>query len=422
MKKVSANYWTTYKNYVAAVTHVTPITGSTNIVYLKDALFASFITYLLPVCLIALIPGVYMGITSGFLFIAVFDMLSAIAIATVALNKHINLLFRKVFVLSVLYCLAVVLLVALGSFGPGTIYLLALSILVALILPHNFTFWPVIINALICCFCGFIIAFKLFSSPLITEYTLGVWIAVSSNLIVLSWVTIVIASNTIKTLEETLATEYQLRLDLEEVDAEIMLRNELLKESEVHYKSLFVLSPTPMWIFENKNLKFLQVNESAIREYGYTYEEFMSMTMADIKLEKDMGELLGLLQKNSKTGIPMSNITTHRRKNQETFYVDAIFNTFLYKGAEATLVIMRDMTNQINFTKAIEKNNSKLKEIAWIQSHVVRAPLARIMGLIDLILINSHQKPDTDTLTYLDQSAKEFDEIIKAITAKTEQS
>ncbi len=80
------------------------------------------------------------------------------------------------------------------------------------------------------------------------------------------------------------------------------------------------------------------------------------------------------------------------------------------------------MTEQMKFTKAIENQNARLHEIAYIQSHIVRAPLARIMGLVDIIVQNTNEIPDPRILSYLDQSAKEFDEIIKEIISKTSDS
>jgi len=75
-----------------------------------------------------------------------------------------------------------------------------------------------------------------------------------------------------------------------------------------------------------------------------------------------------------------------------------------------------DLLNHVN---AIEEQNKKLREIAWIQSHVVRAPLVRIMGLIDLF--NNHENNEMDErtiLNYIVTSVNELDEIVKNISDK----
>lgn len=81
-----------------------------------------------------------------------------------------------------------------------------------------------------------------------------------------------------------------------------------------------------------------------------------------------------------------------------------------------------DITRQKRQTQALELQNQKLMEIAWVQSHEVRAPLARIMGLIQLV--ERYPQGDVDlknTLTHIVKSANELDDIIRRIVRKTEE-
>ena len=73
-----------------------------------------------------------------------------------------------------------------------------------------------------------------------------------------------------------------------------------------------------------------------------------------------------------------------------------------------------------NYIQTIEDHNSRLKDIAWTQSHVVRAPLARIMGLVDLIQNYPNIDEQSELLEHINSSAKELDSIIRNITSKTE--
>jgi light-regulated signal transduction histidine kinase (bacteriophytochrome) len=76
----------------------------------------------------------------------------------------------------------------------------------------------------------------------------------------------------------------------------------------------------------------------------------------------------------------------------------------------------------MNYIQEIEQHNRRLKEIAWTQAHLVRAPLARIMGIADLLKSGGN---DLDTsnrlLDFLETSAVELDQIIKAIIRKSQQ-
>ena len=81
---------------------------------------------------------------------------------------------------------------------------------------------------------------------------------------------------------------------------------------------------------------------------------------------------------------------------------------------------MQDITEIQNYIQTIEDHNSRLKDIAWTQSHVVRAPLARIMGLVDLIQSYPNIDEQSQLLEHINTSAKELDSIIRKITSKTE--
>ena len=60
-----------------------------------------------------------------------------------------------------------------------------------------------------------------------------------------------------------------------------------LTKSEQQYRLLFDHNPNPMWVYDDSTRLFLAVNEAAIRRYGYTREEFLSMTRHDIRVEPD---------------------------------------------------------------------------------------------------------------------------------------
>ena len=413
--------WHKYSFFVEGVTKGSTAIDSADIAYWRNKLFTRFITWLVPVSLIALIPGATMGIIKGYPIISIIDVAAAFFISAIALNPRINLLTRKFFVVFIIYSLAALLMVYLGFLGPGFIYLLALSVFITLTFPNKYAYYSIAANFFICASCALIIYFKLFNSPLIKEFDFGIWVAVSSNLIFLSLVCVVLISYLIKGLEATVTKEFRLKNQLQEESRERLQNNLLLKESEGHYKSLFFLSPSPMWVIDSHTHRFLQVNDAAIDTYGYSNHEFLSMTIEDIKLEEHPVDFLDPIKENQNPEFSTIKTDEHKRKNGDIFYVEVKYNAIPFRGKLAILGIGRDMTEQMNYIKAIEGQNKKLHEIAYIQSHVVRAPLARIIGLVNLMKINTDGNPGAEMLAYLEQSANEFDEVIKDITSKTEQ-
>lgn len=84
------------------------------------------------------------------------------------------------------------------------------------------------------------------------------------------------------------------------------------------------------------------------------------------------------------------------------------------------LIIMRDITERWEYVNLLKRQNKKLKEIAFTQSHVVRAPLSRLMGLVNLMRKTGRDDPDFDTLlNNVHLSAADLDDVIRRIVGKT---
>lgn len=195
-----------------------------------------------------------------------------------------------------------------------------------------------------------------------------------------------------------------------------------LKESEKRYRDLFHLSPEPMWLYDVDTLRFLDINEAAIQHYGYSRREFLSMTIQEIKPEEDLeilrNRMMALENMNQKFS---RGIFRHRKKNGEIIKVDLQSNIIHYQGRNAEIVLANDITDRLNYINEIEEKNERLQEIAWIQSHVVRAPLARLMGLIYAVSDPVEDEKDQQKLYQLImKSANELDDIIRNIADKAD--
>ncbi|MFC4721724.1 PAS domain S-box protein [Geojedonia litorea] len=187
------------------------------------------------------------------------------------------------------------------------------------------------------------------------------------------------------------------------------------------YMDLFHLSPIPMWVYDLDTLAFLNVNEAATRHYGYTNEEFLEMTLLDIRPKEDYSVIVKAVEKIKREGPNyFENTHRHLKKNGEIIYVEICGSVIDFEDKKAELILATDITEKLNYIKAVEDQNTLLKEIAWMQSHIVRAPLARIMSIIDLM---HHDNLDmVEKEEFLDdilESAKELDAIIREISDKS---
>jgi PAS domain S-box-containing protein len=194
-----------------------------------------------------------------------------------------------------------------------------------------------------------------------------------------------------------------------------------LAESERRHSELFHLSPLPMYVFELESLAFLDVNDAFIKHYGYTRDEIFNMNLRQLRPEEEVEAFEKALSSDSRDQRNRNlGIHIHKKKNGEIIQVDIQSNFILYQGKEAKITIANDVTERLNYIKAIEQQNEKLREISWIQSHIVRAPLARIMGLIHVIKdMKENSGEKSETLDYIILSANELDEAIRNITDKT---
>ncbi|RIW14982.1 PAS domain S-box protein [Algoriphagus lacus] len=196
-----------------------------------------------------------------------------------------------------------------------------------------------------------------------------------------------------------------------------------IQKSEKRYSDLFQLSPLPMWVYDLKSLRFLDINQAAVDHYGYSEEEFLLMKISDIRPADDlqlMDQALKAYQNGEK--LDPKNIYKHKKKNGDIIKVEATIRNLLFNDREAVLVLVNDITERLRYVETIEKQNQTFREIAWIQSHVVRAPLARLLGLVSLLESEiSDQFEETTTLVnYIKDSAIELDEIVREISKKSE--
>lgn len=202
---------------------------------------------------------------------------------------------------------------------------------------------------------------------------------------------------------------------------ERLKKNKELSESEKRYSELFHLSPLPMWVYDLESLEFLDVNEAAQKHYGYDKEEFLKMSIRDIRPVEDIPHFevqLNLMHQNPFQYI--SGIFRHIKKNGEVIIVEIQSNYISYKGKDARVILVNDITQRLEYISAIESKNKELQNIAWFQSHVMRAPVAKIMGIVHLLQQLELSQHEKETLLIdLVSCANELDTVIHDIAKKT---
>src|SRR5215217_2035800 len=268
--------------------------------YWQNQLFCNFLVYCLPVSLIALIPTVFIAFKEGLAIFAFVVMLCFSTMAAITFLPNISLRNRKITALIVFYALAIFLINNLGYLWPGIFYLFFITVLSALIFPIRFAYRTVLINSVILTVFAIIIAFKLFDSVLISKYNFIRWMAASANLVFASVVIVLLIDKIFDSLQLTLAKKTQL---------------------QERYQHIFDNSPLPMWLFDTDNYGFIDVNDAAVRQYGYSRDEFMTMTIMDIRPIENMAQTATLVASNKLSGEFYGGVWQHVKKSGEVVFV-----------------------------------------------------------------------------------------------------
>ncbi|HYD16447.1 MAG TPA: response regulator [Candidatus Nanoarchaeia archaeon] len=115
-----------------------------------------------------------------------------------------------------------------------------------------------------------------------------------------------------------------------------------LRESEARYRQMFELSPLPCWLFDIETLRFLELNGAASRAYGYSREEFLNLTLEDIRLPEEVPTL----QEIRERAFDRPVITRHRRKDGRVIDVEGSWRLIQVDGRECGLAIFADVTER----------------------------------------------------------------------------
>ena len=117
-----------------------------------------------------------------------------------------------------------------------------------------------------------------------------------------------------------------------------------LRKNEEMFRLLFSYSPLPTWVLDRDTLRFLQVNDAAVRQYGYSYEEFEGMSILDLRPEEKDKDLEPFRQWSGQ-GRYHGN-WKHRKKDGKLMEVEIIAHELDYAGRRVRLVVAQDITER----------------------------------------------------------------------------
>ena len=132
-----------------------------------------------------------------------------------------------------------------------------------------------------------------------------------------------------------------------------------------NFRSLFVNSPLPMWVYSVDTLRFLEVNDALVAKYGYSRDEFLSMTLREMRPPEDMERLTQWLQLSPSDRL-LVNEWRHRRKDGQVVDVDVFLREIDFNGEPARLAVIID----ISARKEAERQTERIFKTSQDVIHV----------------------------------------------------
>lgn len=393
--------WNSYKNHVRKIILPREEVNVKDVAYWRNEIFVSILTFVAPVSLVALVPSLYISFSNNFIAVGVADILAFSVIIFLMLNRTLTLTARKSIFIIIVFGLAVILLLSIDKSAPGLLFLLVVTIISSIVYSYAASYYSTLANTIVCIVIGILIYIDV-DIPIAHSFNTGAWIAVSSNLVVISIVCAELLNLLLKGLETSLQEKKVLAANLtaiiENSDAFIYSLDRDLKyvtfnglvQDNVNQLYNIDIKPgdSPVEIIEKasseegafwRNIYHAALGGKAVRfEKDFNFGEYNYTILFTINPITENDTVIGL-------SCFASDITERKKSERDT----------------------------INLLNSVQRKNSDFQQFSYIVSHNLRSPIAKIQGLVSIIEVESEE--NKLLLEQLTVEAAHLDDVVKDI-------
>jgi len=147
---------------------------------------------------------------------------------------------------------------------------------------------------------------------------------------------------------------------IDKLNTAIMEQGTALRHSQDQQELMFSANPYPMWTFDRSSLRFLSVNDAAVKAYGYTREEFLAMTLAEIRPREDVDLFLESMAQ-ARVGYFRPGVRRHCRKDGSILFVEIMAFQFDRDDRAQEMVLALDVTERQRVEEALRESESRLQ-------------------------------------------------------------
>ena len=206
-----------------------------------------------------------------------------------------------------------------------------------------------------------------------------------------------------------------------EAEQALAASREQLRASERQYRLVFEHNPQPSFVYDRETLRIVVVSNAAIACYGYSREEFLSMTIRDLAPDEDLAELDKYIETAPHGALRglVRRAWLHRYRDGSLVDVEVTSDDIVLDGRACRIVLCQDVTARnraiaelaVARDQAVEASNVKSAFLANV-SHEIRTPMNGVIGMNDLLLDTDL---DDEQRSYAEQVARSGEQMMSII-------
>ncbi len=192
-----------------------------------------------------------------------------------------------------------------------------------------------------------------------------------------------------------------------------------LRKNEEMFRLLFSYNPLPTWVQDNETQRFLEVNDAAVRQYGYSQDEFKNMTVLDIRTEEEKVRYLDHFKNWNGVGRYQGN-WKHRTKDGKNIEVEITSHQLEYAGRQVRLVVAQDLSERHHLEQQL-RQSQKMEAVGRLAggvAHDFNNLLMVIKGHAELLLnVLPPSEPSSRKIEQIDRAADRASALTRQLLA-----